>query len=284
MLLCVANWSEGRDEVTLADIRWAMRSSEVKIHYEGSDPDHNRIVTAFSGWPDDVDRALFKIADAALDRMDMRKHEGVHPRIGALDVCPFIIVGDSPTVEEAKAWIAWVAERFAKKYDVPVLLYEKSETGKHAADLPSLRKGQYEGLFGRNLDPDFGPRTANPWYGATVMGLRDWLLAVNVNLATEDVAIARQIARELRRVRDADPGFAGVRALGLPLPSRGLSQVSMSLTRPDETSFDPIAEWIERRAGELGTSLAGTELIGVIRRKDLERASRLNARPEQVVC
>lgn len=284
MLLCVANWSEGRDEVTLADIRWAMRSSDVKIHFDGSDPDHNRIVTAFSGWPEDVDRALFKIADAALDRIDMRKHKGVHPRIGALDVCPFIIVGGSPTIEEAKSLTAWVAERFAKKYDVPVLLYEKSETGKHAADLPSLRKGQYEGLFGRTLDPDFGPPTANPWYGATVMGLRDWLLAVNVNLATEDVASARQIARELRQLRDSDPRFAGVRALGLPLPSRALSQVSMNLTRPDDTPFEPIAEWIGRRAAELGTSVAGTELIGVVRRQDLERSPSLVARPEQVVC
>lgn len=276
-LLCVANWSEGRDADTLAAMRNALHSGDAAVHYDGADPDHNRIVTAFSGSPDAVRDCLFAIADSAFSRIDMRRHEGVHPRIGALDVCPFILLdGDDAAAHE---FAAEVGSALAEQYDLPVFLYEKSETGKHSADLPSLRKGQFEGLLGRWLDPDFGPESANPRLGAAVVGLRDWLLAVNVNLPADELHAAKATAREIRILRDqGDPAFAGVRSLGLNLKRRGMSQVSMNLTRPDETRPDTVFGYINERHVVLGT-----ELIGVIRPKDLPGATAFAALPQQVV-
>lgn len=277
-VLCAANWSEGRNEVTLGDLRWSLRGGNCTVHYDGSDFDHNRIVTAFSGEPRDVETTLFKLASIAFDAIDMRKHKGVHPRIGALDVCPFIVLKNSMELSAAIEWSNRIAFGIAEKYSLPIFLYEKSETGKHARDLPTLRKGEFEGLMGRKLEPDYGPNTANPWLGATVMGVRDWLIAANVNLGDPDPAQAKQIAKEIRSLRETDARFRGVRALGFPLPSRSQSQVSLNLTKPDETSFDPIYEWISERA-----PVVGAELIGVIRERDLRGATHLSAMPEQVL-
>jgi glutamate formiminotransferase len=278
-ILCVANWSEGRNEVTLGDMRWALHNGNCTVHFDGSDYDHNRVVTAFSGDAADVRRTLFSLVAVAFDAIDMRKHKGVHPRIGALDVCPFIVLNETEDLEYVLDWTAQIAKSIALKYKLPIFLYEKSETGKHARDLPSLRKGQYEGLMGRTLDPDFGTTNVNPWLGATVMGVRDWLLAVNVNLAESDPTRAREIARRMRELRESDSRFTGVRALGLPLPSKGLSQVSMNMTQPDVTRFDEVYDWI---AGE-GVEIVETELIGVIRERDLPFSTRLEPKPEQIL-
>ncbi len=278
-IICVANWSEGRRQVVLDDMRSALRQHEVNVHYDGADYDHNRMVTALSGAPSEVDTAMFAAAEIAFAKIDMRSHEGVHPRIGALDVCPFIVRGDSMPLDDALAFANGVGEKLANRYALPVFLYEKSESGKHARDLPSLRKGQYEGLLGRKLDADFGPAEANPQLGATVLGVRDWLLAMNVNLAEKEAATALRIARQIRLERTGgDQRFIGVRALGLKLASRGLSQVSMNLTQPDNTPADPIIEWIGGQA-----EISGTELIGVIRPQDAEKATRLPIAPEQIV-
>lgn len=278
-ILCVANWSEGRNEVTLGDLRWALRGGNCAVHFDGADFDHNRIVTAFSGDAEDVRKTLLALVHVAFDAIDMRKHEGVHPRIGALDVCPFIVLNESEDLQYVLDWTARLAETIALKYKLPIFLYEKSETGKHARDLPTLRKGQYEGLIGRTLDPDFGTTNVNPWLGATVMGVRDWLLAVNVNLADADPTHAKHIAKRMRELRESDSRFAGVRALGLPLPSKGLSQVSMNMTRPNSTRFDEIYDWI---AGE-GVEIVGTELIGVIRARDMPFSTRLDPKQEQIL-
>lgn len=277
-VLCAANWSEGRNEVTLGDMRWAMRGGDCTVHYDGADPDHNRIVTAFSGELRDVQATLFEIAKVAFDAIDLCRHKGVHPRMGALDVCPFIVLEGSIELPAVIEWTNNLAYRLAQKYSLPIFLYEKSETGRHASDLPTLRKGEFEGLIGRQLEPDFGPNTANPWLGATVMGVRDWLIAANVNLADADPTQAKQLAREIRQLRETDERFAGVRALGFPLPSRSQSQVSLNLTKPDETNFDPIFEWISERA-----QVVGAELVGVIRERDLPGATHLSPMTEQVL-
>jgi glutamate formiminotransferase len=172
-----------------------------------------------------------------------------------------------------------MAEQMATRFDLPVFLYEKSETGKHAADLPSLRKGQFEGLLKRPLDPDFGPARANPRLGATVLGVRDWLIAMNVNLPAGALTEARAIAGEMRVRRDSgDERFKGVRALGLPLERRALTQVSMNLTEPDAVSPDAIIDWIAARE-----EVVETELIGVIRESDTPRATKLRIQPRQIV-
>jgi glutamate formiminotransferase len=147
-----------------------------------------------------------------------------------------------------------------------------------------LRKGGFEALMGRELRPDFGPSTAHPTLGATVLGVRDFLIAFNVDLATPDLLLAKEIAREIRTYRaDGDPRFLGVRALGFPLASRKLSQVSMNLTLPDLTPVDPIIDWVESRAAEAGVLIAGTELVGVIRQRDLRNATELNVQPSQII-
>ena len=276
-LLCVPNWSEGRDAAVLADMRAALRAHGANVHFDGADPDHNRIVTAFSGTEQEVRDTLFAIAAVALKGIDMRRHEGVHPRIGALDVCPLIVLHGSRA--NALDFARGIARDLAEGYDLPVFLYEHSETGKHAADLPSLRRGQFEGMLGRELDADFGPRAANPRLGATVLGVRDWLLAMNVDLAEGRLTEAKAIAGEMRVQRDlGDNRFVGVRALGLPLARREMTQVSMNLTEPDKVSPDELVEWIGERE-----AVVDTELIGVIRESDVHRATSLPIRPEQIV-
>jgi len=276
-LLCVANWSEGRDYDTLAAMRQSLHEGSAAVHYDGSDQDHNRIVTAFSGTPESVRETLFALAEIAFQSIDMRKHEGVHPRIGALDVCPFILLeGDE---KEALDFTVMSAKMLATNYSLPIFLYEKSETGKHSADLPSLRKGQYEGLVARKIDVDFGPSAANPRLGATVMGLRNWLVAMNINLPDGNLSEAKATAKEIRVNREqGDATFAGVRALGLPLQRRKLTQVSLNLTQPDITSPDAIVEFVNNRV-----DVVGTELVGVIRPIDLPRSTDLPIEQNQIV-
>jgi glutamate formiminotransferase len=197
------------------------------------------------------------LAAAWLPLIDLRAQHGVHPRIGALDVCPFVGDVDVPAV----------AERFWREFGVPVILYEQSAGGR---TLPDVRRGLYA--------PDFGS-TPHPQWGVTVMGRRSFLIALNLNLPTDDVAIARRISGAIRREREmGNPRFAGVRALGFRLKSQGKTQVSMNLTQPDETPIDPILDWIEREAGMTGEP----ELIGVIRTRDLVGASRLTIAPKQI--
>ncbi|MEO7454272.1 MAG: glutamate formiminotransferase [Fimbriimonadales bacterium] len=276
-MLCVANWSEGRNNILLAEMRARLRAHGAAVHFDGADPDHNRIVTAFSGSAEIVQKTLFSLAEEALGTIDMREHEGVHPRIGALDVCPFIVLEGE--AEEALSFAKNTAEELATRHDLPIFLYEKSESGKHAADLPSLRKGQFEGLLDRPLNPDFGPDRANPRLGATVLGVRDWLIAMNVNLPADKLTEARSIAGEMRVQRDlGDVRFSGVRSLGLPLKRRSLTQISMNLTMPDAVSPDFIIQWIGDRE-----TVVETELIGVIRESDLPNATMLPIHKSQIV-
>jgi glutamate formiminotransferase len=279
-LLTVPNWSFGQDSALVDEFRTLLDQSDVFVHYVGSDPDHNRTVTAFSGTPRDVEGALVALCSVAFDQLDMRVHTGVHPRVGALDVCPFLSLDEGDALAEAESIGAHLADRF----ELPVFLYEKSERGRHEADLPSLRRGGFEGLKDKVLRPDFGPREVHPSLGVTILGVREFLIAFNVELATENLGAALELSREIRTYRaDGDPRFLGVRALGFPLSSRGLTQVSLNMTLPDSTAVDPIVHWLEVRAAEEGVLLAETELIGVIRDRDLLSATELHVEPSQVV-
>jgi glutamate formiminotransferase len=286
-ILTVPNWSFGRSRGLSLQFRDVLDRHDLKVHYLQSDPDHNRTVSAFSGPEEKVAEALLSLCTLAFDAIDLNRHTGVHPRIGALDVCPFLPLDGEltpATLAAANGFVERVAATMAARHDVPVFLYEKSERGRHEADLPSLRRGGFGGLIGRELRPDFGPSTAHLRLGVTIMGVREFLLAVNVDLALPDPTVAKSIARDIRRLRsEGDPRFLGVRALGLPLVSRGESQVSMNLTLPDLTPVDPIVEYIAQQARDVNVRLAGTELIGVIRPCDLPGATRLKIRPEQIV-
>lgn len=283
ILLTVPNWSFGRSKAMLRCFGDALTARGVQVHYLRGDLDHNRTVSAFSGSPEAVRSAVLDLADRAFDAIDLSRHVGVHPRIGALDVLPFVVVRPED-LPEALSFAEELGRSLAERYDIPVFLYERSERGRHEGDLPSLRRGGFGGMLERELRPDFGPPRAHPRLGATVVGVRDPLVALNVDLRHPMANVARQIASEIRERRtQGDPKFLGVRALGLTLPSRELSQVSLNVTLPDLTPLDPIVEWIEGRALELGVASAGAELIGVIPERHLEGATRVPFDQAQVV-
>ncbi|MBX3095922.1 MAG: hypothetical protein KF812_03595 [Fimbriimonadaceae bacterium] len=286
-VLTVPNWSFGRDRRLLAAVQELLVSAPVNLHFAESDPDHNRTVTAFSGRREDVGKALLDLCALILPAVDLNRHMGVHPRIGALDVCPFVPLWQPVSPGEAadlNLWIRGFGRTFAEQFEVPVFLYEHSETGNHASDLPSLRRLGFGGLMDQTLAPDFGPDCIHPFCGATVMGHRDFLLAVNVNLQNPDASAAQTVASVIRRKRRlGDPLFTGVRALGLALGIQGISQVSMNITKPDLIQLDPLLEWVSGECDRRGATTAFYELIGVIRDRDMEHTTRLHPHPEQIV-
>ncbi|HVT11199.1 MAG TPA: hypothetical protein VHE55_02950 [Fimbriimonadaceae bacterium] len=309
-ILTIPNWSFGRDTDLLNKFRDALEEAQLDVHYLQGDVDHNRTVSAFSGESGAVFAALERLCELAFDRIDLNHHVGVHPRIGALDVCPFLSlpaasVGHAPqsapslpppkasslgpapqpvALDRLLADVEVFAAKIAGRFELPIFLYEKSERGRHEADLPSLRKGGFGGLVGRELNPDFGPSFAHPRLGVSVVGVREFLIAMNVNIAGEDPGVAKQIATEIRNLRaSGDHRFLGVRALGFSLASVGLSQVSLNLTLPDLTPVDPIVEWIMEQSARAGRRFVATELVGVIRRRDLAEATRLSVREAQIV-
>lgn len=286
-LLTVPNWSFGRDRDLLERFREILTTPSdegevLTLHYLAGDVDHNRTVSAFSGSPDLVFSRLEWLCEEAFPRIDLNRHVGVHPRIGALDVCPLVILDGS--LSDVNERIEGLASSLARRFEVPIYLYEKSEKGRHEADLPTLRRGGFGALLERTLDPDYGPTKAHERLGVTVMGARDFLIAMNVNLATEDLDVARSIARKIREKRaEGEEGFLGIRALGFPLRSQTCTQVSLNLTLPDLTPPDALIQWVGEEAMKKEVSIARTELIGVIRDSDSANATRLPIDPAQIV-
>ena len=288
-VLTAPNWSFGRNKLLLRKFEEILKSREVAIHFLESDVDHNRTVSVFSGNPDELLAAIDAMAAEAFESIDLTHHLGVHPRIGALDVCPFVpLVGRGEDRFEITQTALALAERVGAliggKYDVPVYLYEHSARSGRESTLPGLRKGGFGGLLERTLNPDFGPARAHPRLGVSVIGVRDFLIALNCNLADDQPFVAQGLAKRIRDLRaSGDQRFLGVRALGFALSSKGISQVSLNLTLPDLSPIDPIIQWVEDQAYAQRIGFAGVELIGVIRRKDLEHATKVYPRKEQVI-
>lgn len=274
-ILCVPNFSEGRHEPTIHAIADAAASAGVTIHHLSWDYDHHRMVLAFSGTPAQVKRAVLRAGTVAVERIDLNHHRGAHPRIGAVDVVPFVPL-EGLTREQAVAFSRQVAKSFARQLRVPVYLYEYSARAGRPRDLPTLRKGEFEGWRGKRLTgertPDFGPKRLHPTAGATIMGVRDPLIAFNLNLRPPEVGIAKQIARQIRAEREVNPALRGVRALGLWLPTRGVAQVSLNITQTDATDLVRVTETVRQMAHTLGAEIAETELIGVLSADDAARA------------
>jgi glutamate formiminotransferase len=301
-LLTVPNWSLGRERSVLREAFDFLAAAPVTVHYAEADIDHNRTVTAFSGTPTNVQQTLLSLAEIFLPCINLQRHTGVHPRIGGLDVCPFIPLPKlkcSPTHNPSKegeetrgVWIGeenlndfihQTAQLLAEAHNIPIYLYEHSAPGK---TLPNLRKGGFGALLNQELHPDFGPNQAHPHLGATVLGWRDFLVALNINFVNQPGAgdIMRQIASHIReKRRKGDPLFAGVRALGLELQAQEIAQLSLNITQPDTTDFDKIITTIEDFAGKSNIIEGYPQLIGVIRDIDIERSTKIFARPEQVV-
>ena len=285
-ILTVPNWSIGRERSIVRQMRDLLDASPVTVHYCQADIDHNRTVTAFSGFKIDVSNTLFELADLTLPAIDLQRHRGVHPRMGGLDVCPFIplepMVGEDAM--EFKEWVESQASEFADRFQVPVFLYERSEKGHHKSDLPSLRKGGFGGLIDQELSPDFGPPKAHPHLGATVIGWRDFMIAFNMNFRSANFDAVDRIAFKIRKLRrEKDPRFLGVRALGFELTAKEIVQVSMNVTQPDLTSLDPIIDFVNEMAARFGLEDGYPELIGVIRDVDIERSVNITFRREQVI-
>jgi glutamate formiminotransferase len=274
-VLCIPNFSEGRDEGAIHAIADAAASAGVSIHHLSWDYDHQRMVLAFSGTPSQVERAVLRAGAVAVERIDLTRHQGAHPRIGAVDVVPFVPL-EGLTRDEAVAWSHAVARSFARRLRVPVYLYEHSAREGRVRDLPTLRKGEFEGWVGRRLvgerAPDFGPKRLHPTAGATIMGVRDPLIAFNCYIHPPDYELAQKIARRIRAERESKPALRGVRALGLWLPSRQAAQISLNITQTDQTDLFRVTEAVRQIANELGVDIIATELVGVLLTEDAARA------------
>lgn len=246
LLICAANFSEGRNLSAVAAISSAggSRCSVLDVH---SDTDHNRSVITFSGVAAELAEGLLAAAAAAVDLIDMRRHDGVHPSLGAVDVVPFVGHGDMPfsTVSEAAKKFA---RRMASDLAVPCFMYGFADPA--GRSLPEVRREATA------TEPDFGPSRPHPTAGSTAVGAREPLVAYNVNLDTTNLRIAAEIAHELRTL-------PYVRALGFPLASRGLVQVSCNLLQPQTTSMADVFDAVTRLASRRATEVVESELVGL---------------------
>lgn len=264
---CVPNFSEGRCTQTVNALADAVRAVEgVRLANVSADPDHHRTVLTFLGEPRAVAEAAFRCAQVAVERIDLRTHQGVHPRIGAVDVMPFIPLRNV-TMAECVALAHEVGYRIARELEVPVYFYEQAALPGKPHDLPTLRRGGFERWAGVPLEgeraPDAGPNQLHPTAGAAIVGARSPLIAFNINLNTQRVEVAQQIARTIRREREHLPQLQGVRALGLFLPSRGVAQVSLNLTQPERSPLWWVVEYVRTLAAQHQVEILETELIGL---------------------
>ncbi len=257
----VPNFSEGRDQAKVSRIAHSVRASPgVRVLGLHSDPDHNRSVLTFAGAGDAVLEAAVALAGTCWAEIDLASQTGEHPRMGSLDVLPFVPL-EGATLEDAVSLARQAGERLGK-LGLPVYLYEAAATAPHRRNLADIRRGGYAGLACRMEDPlwqpDYGPAELDPRRGAVAVGARPFLIAFNAYLDTDDVEVARAVAR---RVRERDGGLPGVKALGLPVG--GKAQVSMNLTNLEKTSMPTALEAVRAAAAERGASVESTELVGL---------------------
>jgi glutamate formiminotransferase len=272
---CVPNFSEGRDAGTVARIAGAIRAVPgVALLDVESDADHNRSVITFAAPPELVVEAALAGAAEAIRSIDLTRHTGAHPRIGALDVLPFVPL-EGVTLEECVALARKAASELWKRFQVPCYLYEAAAQRTERANLEAVRRGQFEGLrdevrINPDRAPDFGHAELHPTAGATAVGARKFLIAYNIHLNTSDVEIARRIARAIRH---SSGGFRYVKAMGLLLESRNVAQVSMNLTDFEQTPVHRVFAAVAAEAARYGATITGSELIGLIPQKALEMSA-----------
>ena len=266
MIECVPNVSEGRDATTIAAIATAIRDTPgVHLLNVHSDPDHNRSVFTFaSDNPDPLREAVLRMYAIAVERVDLRTQRGAHPRVGAVDVVPFVPL-EHATMEECVALAIDTGRAIAERFGIPIYLYEHAATSDHRRELPAIRSGQFEGFPRKMIDarwrPDFGPETSHPSAGVSIVGARAPLIAFNVQLGTTNLEVAQACARAVRGISG---GLRFVRALPIELKSRGLVQVSMNLLDHHRTPIHRAFSVVKDEAERHGVAVVSSEIVGLV--------------------
>ena len=270
LIEAIPNVSEGRDAARLDRLAAVVGAAGATLLDRTADPSHNRAVLTFAADAVTIARAATALARAAVSEIDLTAHAGVHPRIGALDVLPFVPLG-SATMADAVAIAHAVGREIGETLGVPVLFYEAASRAPHRRSLEAIRRGGLAGLAARLHDPawtpDHGPRTLHPTAGAMAVGARGPLVAWNLVLDRPDLALARRIART---IRTSNGGLPCLKALGLPLAHTGQVQVSMNLTDYRTTSMAEVFTAVEIEAARDGAAIAGSEIIGLVPRDALD--------------
>ncbi len=284
LIECVPNVSDGRRADVIAALEAAIAVPGVHRLDQTSDASHNRSVFTFAGEPGPVREAVLALFAAAIGAIDLRTHEGVHPRIGAVDVVPFVPLRDA-TMEQCVALAAEVGKTVAGRFGLPVFLYEEAASSDHRRSLADVRRGGLNGLAHRmrqpEWKPDFGPDRPHSSAGATAIGARPILIAYNVNLATTRLSVAKRIASAIRA---SSGGLPFVKAMGVPLEARGVVQVSMNLTNYQETSMVTVFDAIAKEASVDGVRVLESEIVGLVPSNALPAnpARRLKLREEDI--
>src|SRR5579862_9108426 len=272
LIECVPNFSEGRDAAKVDAIVAAMREVPgVYLLDRESDADHNRSVITLAGEPEPVAEAALRGVGKAAELIDLTKHTGAHPRMGATDVVPFIPI-EGVTIEDCVVLAKKVGREIWERYRIPVYFYEAAAQRSERTNLENIRKGQFEGLREevlRNPDraPDVGEPRLHPTAGATVVGARKFLIAYNINLNTPDVSVANRIGKN---IRFSNGGLRYVKAMGVDLRGRNLAQVSINLTDFEQTPIHRVFEMVKREAERYGVSIVGSEIVGLIPKRAIE--------------
>jgi glutamate formiminotransferase len=267
--LCVPNISEGRRAAVLRACARAIAGTSARLLDASRDEAHHRAVLTFAGTADTVAAAIRALFAEAVPAIDLRRHAGVHPRIGAVDVVPVIPLGSTP-MQAAVDLARRLGEAVARQFAVPVYLYEEAASQPSRRRLEDVRRGQFEGLVEKMRDPawlpDYGPPAPHPTAGASAIGARRPLIAFNVTLATDQLDVARAVARTLR---ERTGGLPGVKALGVPLFDRGCVQVTMNLTDVERTSMRLAFDRVRDEAARYGVAVDASEIIGLVPRSAL---------------
>ena len=262
---CVPNFSEGRDLQKIDKIVAPFRGKQgVKLLDYSNDEDHNRLVVTVVGEPEPLRDAVLEAIGVAVELIDLNHHQGQHPRMGAVDVVPFIPIRNV-TMEEAVALSKEVGKEVAKRYNLPVFLYENSASAPHRENLAAVRKGEFEGMAEKikqpEWHPDFGLAERHPTAGTVAIGARMPLVAYNINLNTPSLEIAHDIAKKIRFIGG---GLRYCKAMGVELKDRGITQVSINMTDYTRTALYRAFELVRVEARRYGVSIVGSEIIGLV--------------------
>ena len=262
---CIPNVSEGRRPDVVDAIAAAIRSvSGVRLLDYSSDPAHNRSVFTMAGDAAPLKAAVLAMYERAIAAIDLRTHEGEHPRLGAVDVVPFVPI-EGVTMAACVALANEVAQDVAARFNVPMYLYEEASNNPARKNLEDIRRGEFEGLAARMASPgwapDYGPAAPHPTAGASVIGARMPLIAYNINLNTDRLDVAKKIAAAIRQ---SSGGFRFVKAAGFELKDRGIVQVSMNLTNHEKTPIFRVFETVKREAARYGVTILESEIVGLV--------------------